>query len=337
MSKEPQLGTCMNYVPLGDAHYRTPDCAEFVPLPTDRATEQGTPHDHTTIVPGCYRCEIGQDEADRATEPEGAKCWPCESSCYNDEHYDKCHRPKCSCGCHSESPTPRPPLEGEGLRAIVEAATPGPWHWSGNVDFEDPSLCRWGNYGLEEVMSSVPVDRRPDDPRIQGLDDVFEDQADIDRTREEFLEDENGDPRTDRHLSFTVDGIKTSARSMSIFEVCPSATDRTDPRVYRADVTGVRHPDATFIATFDPAKVTELLDTIDTLSSELATTREERDRLAGELWDMAGDRANLLGALTHIAQFDPRWKGQHINTAPSRAQLIAVAFDALDASQKEEG
>lgn len=22
-----------------------------------------TPHDHTTIVPGCYRCELGQDEA----------------------------------------------------------------------------------------------------------------------------------------------------------------------------------------------------------------------------------------------------------------------------------
>jgi hypothetical protein len=34
-------------------------------------------------------------------------------------------------------------------------------------------------------------------------------------------------------------------------------------------------------------------------------------------------------ALLSIAQYDPRWTGQHVNNAPSRAQLIAKAFDAL--------
>jgi hypothetical protein len=163
------------------------------------------------------------------------------------------------------------------LRAIADAAAPGPWHWSGNIDFEDPSLCRWGNYGLEEVVSSVTVDRTPDDPRIQNLEDVFDDQADIDQARQEFLEDENGDPRTDRHLSFTVGGIKTSARAMPVFEVCPSATDRTDPRVYRANVTGIRHPDAVFIAAADPSTVLQLLGAVAALR-ERVEELEQRDQ-----------------------------------------------------------
>ena len=36
-------------------------------------------------------------------------------------------------------------------------------------------------------------------------------------------------------------------------------------------------------------------------------------------------------ALRWIAEYDPRWTGQHVNDAPSRAQIIARAFDALAA------
>jgi hypothetical protein len=33
-----------------------------------------------------------------------------------------------------------------------------------------------------------------------------------------------------------------------VYEVAPDATHREDPRVYRADIVGIRHPDAEFIA-----------------------------------------------------------------------------------------
>lgn len=37
---------------------------------------------------------------------------------------------------------------------------------------------------------------------------------------------------------------------------------------------------------------------------------------------------DLLAALQSIAQYDQRWKGQRVNDAPSRQQLVERAYDA---------
>jgi hypothetical protein len=120
-----------------------------------------------------------------------------------------------------------------------------------------------------DVLSQVPVDRTADDPRLGSLDEVAEDENHRSELLDEFLLDSNGDPRTDLRLSFTVDGWKRPARDMPIFEVCPEATSRDDQRVYRADVIGVRHPDAEFIAQA-PVYVVSLLAALKSANAKLA-------------------------------------------------------------------
>lgn len=38
-----------------------------------------TAHDHRTIIPGCYRCELGRDEA-MATPDENFECYLCDAT-----------------------------------------------------------------------------------------------------------------------------------------------------------------------------------------------------------------------------------------------------------------
>jgi hypothetical protein len=160
------------------------------------------------------------------------------------------------------------------VEAHLEAITPGPWFWRGNVDFSDPSLV--GSNGFD-VLSSVPVERTADDHRLDSLDDVAEDDEHRAELLAEFLFDENGDPRSDSQLSFTVDGWKKPARTMAIFEVCRDATSRDDTRVYRADVVGVRHPDAEFIAQA-PVYVANLLAALKAANARVAELEADLNR-----------------------------------------------------------
>jgi hypothetical protein len=57
-----------------------------------------------------------------------------------------------------------------------------------------------------------------------------------------------GEPVKEPRLAFCTDWLLIEARKLAVFEVAPNATDREDPAVYRADITGIRHPDAAFIA-----------------------------------------------------------------------------------------
>lgn len=43
-----------------------------------------TPHDHTTHVPGCYRCELGRDEVERQARVECACDPPDADDVYTD-------------------------------------------------------------------------------------------------------------------------------------------------------------------------------------------------------------------------------------------------------------
>ncbi|MFA7264940.1 MAG: hypothetical protein WC054_01395 [Candidatus Nanopelagicales bacterium] len=137
------------------------------------------------------------------------------------------------------------------IRERASAATPGPWRWSGNVDNSDPRLVgRSAVLGWTSVIDHVPVPRRVTDPQlnVDHLADHIDDRETRREIVHEYLFDSWGQRRTDRHLAFGKDGIIVDARTMVKFEVAPEATDRSDPRVYRADIVGVRHPDAEFIA-----------------------------------------------------------------------------------------
>lgn len=62
--------------------------------------------------------------------------------------------------------------------------------------------------------------------------------------------------------------VKASERA--VFEVCRSATERTDDRVYRGDVVGFRNADATFIA-HSRQDVDDLLALVDQIRERAET------------------------------------------------------------------
>ncbi|MEV6226522.1 hypothetical protein AB0L88_01365 [Saccharopolyspora shandongensis] len=137
------------------------------------------------------------------------------------------------------------------IKARRDAATPGEWHWAGNLDNGDPYLATWTpGLGRCVVMGHLRVERRADDPRLQGIHE-FADEQEARAIRRDFLRDRYNEPRTDDRLCFT-DGdppLRTlvPARDQAVFEVAPNATSRKDPAVYRADIAGIRNPDARFI------------------------------------------------------------------------------------------
>lgn len=118
------------------------------------------------------------------------------------------------------------------LRKTAEAATPGPWHWAGNADNHQLYLATWiKGAGRCQVM----------DFERWGM------QGAIPR----FLDDESL--------------MMQTAKNRLVFEVArnqglPDGTPRSHPKVYRADVVDVMHPNAEFIATFDPPTVLALID-----------------------------------------------------------------------------
>lgn len=179
----------------------------------------------------------------------------------------------------AEETRTRDPLDE--IRQREQAATPGPWIWRGNVDNGDPYLTSTGRrayrlkdgtvitahagdvlghvphemtrkdaarYGVgdPEVIGEVGVPDEPAETLDQRLDEAWEAAREAAIT--DWLTDENGEPRRESRMAFCTDWMYTEARELAVFEVAPGVTDRDDPRVYRADITGIRHPDAEFIA-----------------------------------------------------------------------------------------
>lgn len=100
------------------------------------------------------------------------------------------------------------------IRSRAAAATKGPWHWSGNPDSRQLALSTWiSGAGRCNVMDFVRWG-------MQGA-------------RPRFMTDLWMHPVQDPDL---------------VYEVDQTATSRNHPTVYRADIVGIRHPDAEFIA-----------------------------------------------------------------------------------------
>lgn len=116
------------------------------------------------------------------------------------------------------------PVDLDEAQRLCDAATPGPWRWLGNVDNADFRLStRWG-HGLT-VLGFARCGMR-------GAQPVFQ-----------------------------VDGLLVDGKELVRYEVAPEATSRKDPKVYRGDIDGIRHPDAEFLAaarSLVPALIAEL-------------------------------------------------------------------------------
>jgi hypothetical protein len=187
------------------------------------------------------------------------------------------------------------------IRRREAAASPGPWFWRGNVDHSDPELSRYKpGWGRVEVLRHHSRDRTADDASAKAYDEYLRDTERRDETtgkfrsltaeeraekiREDWLLDQWGEPATDNRLAFVHPKHMHAldARDLAIYEVCPTATKRNDPRVYRADIIGIRHPDAEFMA-HSRQDVTDLLAAVDRVIA-LHTLVEYTSKQSGSYW-----------------------------------------------------
>jgi hypothetical protein len=163
-------------------------------------------------------------------------------------------------------------LDLDALEKLERAATPGPWHWAGNVDSGEPYLATWiPGAGRCQVLAIGSEDRattgrRADEVRSYARESGL-DPEDMVR---EWATDNYGEPVKEPRLWFYSDLMADPARDKVVYEVAPEATTRDDPKVYRADIVGIRHPDAEFIAAARQAL------------PDLIAAARERDRLLDE-------------------------------------------------------
>jgi len=159
------------------------------------------------------------------------------------------------------------------IRDRAEAATGTAWHWAGNTDTGEPYLATWlPGYGRCQILSLVQDDREItswDGRRVRDeIAEYLNDDDEIAASLDEWAEGK------DTRLAFLgPDVILQRARDMVVYEVAPHAVTREDPSVYRADITGIRHPDADFIA-HSRADVAFLLAEVDRLTALVPTTKE---------------------------------------------------------------
>ncbi len=186
----------------------------------------------------------------------------------------------------------------EEIRRAERAATPGPWRWLGNTDNGDPRLTSTGlvtgksgrPHRGSDVLATVPYEISYADARrwvgdaeylpgpevdqlpAETYDDRYDaaDSAQIDAEVTRRMTDQYGEPATETLLVFYTDWLAEPARKLAVYEVAPEATSREDPRVYRADITGIRHPDAVFIARArqDVARLTSAVERVLAIASE---------------------------------------------------------------------
>jgi hypothetical protein len=146
------------------------------------------------------------------------------------------------------APDPQPPAAPEtdvdALREALAAATPGPWRWAGNTDTGEPRLTGRG-------CDVLAIGYEPRSTTGRDADEVRsyarESGVDEDEAVDMWANDQYGEPIKEPRLWFYTDHLAVDAREHAVYEVAPEATSREDPRVYRADLVDLRHPDARLI------------------------------------------------------------------------------------------
>ena len=128
----------------------------------------------------------------------------------------------------------------DSLETLAAAATPGEWGWYGSADTEIYLATR--DRGRLFIMRFVRKGMQGAQPLLQPI------------------VKNRGMVRAMDHL---------------IFEVAPDATSRDDPRVYRGDIVGIRHPDAAWIAAADPTTVGALIAEVRRLRADAAASTSQ--------------------------------------------------------------
>lgn len=132
------------------------------------------------------------------------------------------------------------------IRDRAAAATPGPWAWFGNTDNYHVELSTTHS-GRYRVMIFDRWGMRNAQPAFA----VGRERAD-----------------TEDGVKLGTHGRMTPASKLPVYEVAPDALDSKDPDVYRADLSGIRNPDAVFLAAARQ-DVDDLLAEVDRLTELL--------------------------------------------------------------------
>lgn len=161
------------------------------------------------------------------------------------------------------------PVDLDALSALLDAASPRPWRWAGNVDTGEPYLAGgWGGLGATSVMA---IGWQPRSTTGRAADDVRsyarESDMDEDEAVDMWANDQYGAPIKEPRLWFYTDHLAVEARDHVTYEVAPQARTRDDPTVYRADITDIRHPDAQLM--------TAAVNALPALLAEVASLRAQ--------------------------------------------------------------
>lgn len=125
-----------------------------------------------------------------------------------------------------------------------------------------------GEYECENITGRPLLDA--DDVEVgetfgPGFDVLYEPEETYDQRRDEtygravaevtakavteWRTDEYGEPRIEHRLAFADERhFLVDAAQLAVYEVAPKATDPDDPKVYRRDIVGFRHPTAEFLS-----------------------------------------------------------------------------------------
>lgn len=185
------------------------------------------------------------------------------------------------------------------IQARHEAATGEDWHWAGNTDTGEPYLATWApGLGRCSVLAIGHEDRATTGREADRVrDDAVEfSLGDPDELVYDWAHDRFGQPAKDPRLWFFTDLMADLARKHVVYEVAPNATTREDPKVYRADIIDIRHPDAQFIA-HARADVPWLLDLVRHLEEALMASEVEREDLDTGAGMLLGENAELQHSL----------------------------------------
>lgn len=126
------------------------------------------------------------------------------------------------------------------IRERERQATPGPWGWFGNTDQHSVYLAtrQWGRFVVMGFRRWGTQGARP--MFATGRTWKPSPKSDMD-----FGPAGRMAPASEM---FTGNGELTDADELAVYAVAPGAESRKDPRVYRADLSAIRNPDAEFIA-----------------------------------------------------------------------------------------
>ena len=148
----------------------------------------------------------------------------------------------------------------ESIARLMDGVTPGPWEWGG---YPDNIKLQTVHHGKLYVMDFVRKGFSGAQPRFQP-------------------KGSGGMTKADELLQFCV-GDRSIVGEKSA---------RADGSVYRMDVRGIDHPDASFIAA--------ARDLVPTLAAERDALRAERERLRGILlaavdaWDTHNESGDMM-------------------------------------------